>query len=161
MNDLLGLDAHDLAWHQMAIRAVIIFFLSMAFIRVAGMRSFGSRSAFDVVLNITIGAILGRCITGHYPFFPCLAAAGVLALCHRLTAFLAFRFQSMRVLMEGSPKALFENGKFDKHLLKKYSINENDVNRALHEENVDELKAVKKIWYETDGKISIVKVDQP
>jgi uncharacterized membrane protein YcaP (DUF421 family) len=160
MSDILGLESHDLAWHQMAVRAALIFFLAMAFIRIAGMRSFGNRSAFDVVLNITIGAILSRCITGHYPFFPCLAAAAILALCHRLTAFVASKSEKVRILMEGSPQLLYRNGKLDNDLLKKYSISNDDITRALHEENIDDLKKVKTVWYETDGKISIVKADQ-
>jgi uncharacterized membrane protein YcaP (DUF421 family) len=157
MEDLLGLDAEDLEWYQMSLRAVVVFFIALIFIRIAGMRSFGNRSAFDVVLNITIGAILARAIAGHYPFFTCLLSAGVLALCHRATAFLTWKFEKFRKLIEGDGVRLFHAEKKDHAQLKRHSINAEDIKRTLREENIDDLTKVKEIWYETDGKISIVK----
>jgi uncharacterized membrane protein YcaP (DUF421 family) len=157
MEDLLGLEVKDLEWYQMALRAMLVFFVALIFIRLAGMRSFGNRSAFDVVLNITIGAILGRAIAGHYPFFTCLLAAAVLALCHRLTAFLTTGSAGLRKLIEGESIRLFHGEKSDHKKLKQHSISAEDINRTLREENIDDLKKVKEIWYETDGKISIVK----
>jgi uncharacterized membrane protein YcaP (DUF421 family) len=157
LEDLLGLTAEELEWYQMALRALLVFFVSLIFIRVAGMRSFGNRSAFDVVLNITIGAVLARAIAGHYPFFTCLLTAAVLALCHRGTALLTSRYELFRKLIEGDPIRLFHGGKKDQSMMKRHSISIEDVNRTLREENLDDLTKVKEIWFETDGKISIVK----
>jgi uncharacterized membrane protein YcaP (DUF421 family) len=157
MEDLLGLSADELEWYQMALRALLVFFISLIFIRIAGMRSFGNRSAFDIVLNITIGAVLARAIAGHYPFFACLLTAAVLALCHRVTAFLTSRFEGFRKLIEGDPIRLFHNNRKDQTMIKRHSISDEDLARALREENLDDLKKVKEIWYETDGKLSIIK----
>jgi uncharacterized membrane protein YcaP (DUF421 family) len=157
MEDLLGLNAEDLEWYQMAVRGVIVFFSALVFIRIAGMRSFGSNSAFDVVLNITIGAILSRCITGHYPFFSCLLTAAILAICHRITAFATSRFEGVRQLIEGMPINLLEDGQLNDRLLRKFCISKEDVDRALREKSMDNLGSVKSVWYDTDGKISIVK----
>jgi uncharacterized membrane protein YcaP (DUF421 family) len=157
MESILGLHAHELEWYQMAARAIFVFFVALIFIRVAGMRSFGNRSAFDVVLSITIGAILSRCITGHYPFFACLSAAAVLALCHRFTAFAATASENFRKLAEGDPVELFRDGTMKEKRVRKHSLNRNDVERAMHEENLEDLDKIKAIILETDGKISIIK----
>jgi uncharacterized membrane protein YcaP (DUF421 family) len=157
MESILGLHAHELEWYQMAARAVFVFFVALIFIRIAGMRSFGNRSAFDVVLSITIGAILSRCITGHYPFFACLSAAGVLALCHRLTAIAATASESLRKFAEGDPVELFRDGTMKENRIRKHSLNRNDLERAIHEENLEDLDKIKAIILETDGKISIIK----
>jgi len=157
--DLLGLDAKDLEWYQMFTRAFIVFVTAIAFIRIAGMRSFGTQSAFDVVLSITLGAILSRCITGHYPFFPTLATALFVALLHRIFAWLSFSSKIINKLTEGEPIILYRAGKKNEKNLARHSIPEKDLMQALHEENIDSYENVKAIWFETDGKISIVKKD--
>jgi uncharacterized membrane protein YcaP (DUF421 family) len=157
MEDLLGLNEHDLLWYQMMLRAVIVFFVALIFIRVSGMRSFGSSSAFDVVVSITLGGLLGRCITGHYPFFPTLAASFTIIVCHQVVAYLSFHFKWMQKGTEGEPVCLFEKGKRQVKNMRRYAVNETDLERALHESSLDDFSEVKSIWYEVDGKISIVK----
>jgi len=160
MVDLLGLNVHDLAWYQMAVRAAVVFVLAMAFIRVAGVRSFGNRASFDVVLSITIGAILSRCITGHYPFFPCLIAAATLALLHRLTAFANHRWAPLRKLIEGQHVTLFEKNQLYKDRQARHCISDEDIQRAMHEENIDDLGKIKSLIYETDGRLAVVKKEE-
>src|ERR1044071_2784174 len=108
--DLLGLKQEDLEWYQMTVRAIIVFIVALIFIRIAGMRSFGFRSPFDVVLSITIGAVLGRCISGQYPFFSCLAAAITLAFLHRFIAWLSYKSRTIHKLAEGDPVLLYKDG---------------------------------------------------
>src|SRR4051812_2647285 len=115
--DLLGLSQKDLAWYQMFTRALIAFVTAILFIRVAGMRSFGTQSAFDVVLSITLGAVLSRSITGHYPFFPTLATALFLALLHRIVAWTSYQSKILNKITEGDAVQLFKDGeKIQKNL---------------------------------------------
>jgi uncharacterized membrane protein YcaP (DUF421 family) len=155
--DLLGLDAKDLEWYQMFIRTLIVFVVAIAFIRVAGMRTFGTKTAFDVVVSITLGAILSRCITGHYPFFPTLSAALFLAAFHRLFAWLCYKSKFFCKLIEGDQLLLFKNGRHVNSNLARQCITEKDLIKALHEENLAGYDDVDTIWLEPDGKISIVK----
>jgi uncharacterized membrane protein YcaP (DUF421 family) len=158
--DLLGLNAKDLEWYQMFIRAFIVFIVAIAFIRIAGMRSFGTKSAFDVVLSITLGAILSRCITGHYPFFASLATAMFIALLHRLFAWFSFKSKLINKLLEGDPVQLFNDGKKIEKNLALHSIQEKELKQAVREENMDNFEKVKTIWFEPDGKISVVKKEE-
>lgn len=158
--DLLGLEEKDLQWYQMFVRTVIVFITAIAFIRVAGMRTFGTKTAFDVVVSITLGALLSRCITGHYPFFPTLATAMFLAAFHRFCAWLAYRSKTMRNLMEGHAVLLFRDGTKKHRELAKHCISEKDLIKALHEECLDGLDKVKELWLEPDGKISVIKKEQ-
>ena len=54
------------------------------------MRTFGTTSAFDVVVYFLLGAIMGKCIMGHYPFLSGILAVaflvGLLRLVTRLSA---------------------------------------------------------------------------
>ena len=158
--DLLGLDAKDLEWYQMAVRTVIVFFFALALVRVSGMRTFGTKSAFDVVVSITVGGVLGRCIMGHYPFFPSLTTVVVLSLLHRLVAFLSYKSEFICKLTEGSPITLFEKNQRIEKNLSRYSITDNDIDQAVRKENMDNTDKVKAIIFEPDGTISIVKKEE-
>ena len=155
--DLLGLDAKDLEWYQMMVRTVIVFILAMGFIRLSGMRTFGTSSAFDVVVSITLGGILGRCIMGHYPFFASLVAAASLVALHKLISFLSSRSKVICRLTEGDSILLFRNGEKQISKLKQYDITDKELLAAIHEESTDSFEKVKSIWLEPDGKISVIK----
>jgi uncharacterized membrane protein YcaP (DUF421 family) len=155
IDDLLGLTREELEWNHMVLRAVVVFILAIILIRVTGMRTFGTQSAFDIVLSITISGVLSRCITGHYPFFPTLLAATTLAVCHRLVAALS-RYGPVNKVIQGVPVCLYSGGKLHGKMFKWYSISENDLHRVLREHGLENMDKVDKIWYEVDGKISVI-----
>jgi uncharacterized membrane protein YcaP (DUF421 family) len=155
--DLLGLDEKDLQWYQMFIRTIIVFISAIVFIRIAGMRTFGTKTAFDVVVSITLGALLSRCISGHYPFFATLSSALFLALFHRICSWAIYKSNFLSKIMEGQSILLYKNGEKKKHLMAKNCISDKDITKALHEDCLSDLEKVKEIWLEPDGKLSVVK----
>jgi uncharacterized membrane protein YcaP (DUF421 family) len=157
LNNILGLNATELEWHQMVLRAIVVYFVALTYIRVAGMRSISNSSAFDVVITITMGGVLSRAISGHYPFFPTLITAFAMAVCHRIIALISFKFDFARKLVEGKPVLLFNEGLFLEKNLSLHSIHRADLDRTLREQGIDDYTKVKSIWYEVDGKISVVK----
>jgi len=156
IDEMLGLSLKELEWNHMVWRAVVVFVTALLLIRLTGMRTFGSQSAFDAVLSITIGAVLSRCMTANNPFFPTIVAAATLAVCHRLVAALS-RFDSVNTILQGKPVQLYGNGQFHSKMFKRYSISEKDLHRALRENGQVSLDRVDQIWYEVDGKISVIK----
>ncbi len=79
-------EGKDLNTLQMACRAFVVFFITLAFIRFTGMRTFGVKSAFDHCIIIMLGAVLSRSITGASAFLPTITAAFVLVLVHKILA---------------------------------------------------------------------------
>ena len=155
--DLLGIDQKDLEWYQMMTRTVIVFIMAMLFIRLSGMRTFGTSSAFDVVVSITLGGMLGRCIMGHYPFVASLSAAAFLMVLHRLVSFVSARNKFIRRITEGEGVLLFKNGQALQRQLRKYDITDKELQAAVHKESIDSFAEVKSIWLEPDGTISVIK----
>lgn len=155
--DLIGVTAKDPEVYQVLIRTVIVFFIALVFIRISGMRTFGTRSAFDVVVSITLGAVLSRGIMGHYPFQNCMAAGALIVILHRLVGYISARSKRVRKLTEGTPEVLFDNNELKQENLKKYSITQSDIQRALHEQNLSGFSKVSMMILETDGSITVIK----
>src|SRR5207253_7573881 len=105
-------EGRDLSVHQMCARAVVIFFISWVFLRIAGRRSFGLRTPLDNVITISLGAILSRAVVGVSPFVPVVAACLVIVLIHRFVSWVKVRSRKMEFILEGDKIVLFENGKF-------------------------------------------------
>src|SRR5918998_5040155 len=87
----LELEGKDLTAMHMALRAVVVFVLSIGMLKVGDKRFMGKSTAFDVFLGIVFGSTVSRAITGNAPFFQTLAAGLVLVLLHWLLAAAAFR----------------------------------------------------------------------
>ena len=158
--DLLGLEMEELTWYQMGIRAIIVFVIALIYIRLSGMRTFGTQSAFDVVVSITLGGILSRCITGKFPFFPCLFAAAVLVVLHQFTAYLTYKNKHISQLTLGDPVLLYAKGKRLEKNLQRYRIADRELEEALHKASLQNFDKVELIWLEPSGEICIIKKGQ-
>src|SRR6266508_2874605 len=74
--------AEDLTIPQIALRAILVFLVWLAIVRMADRRLLGKYSAFDVVLAVMLGSVLSRAINGSAPLWGTLAAATVLVAMH-------------------------------------------------------------------------------
>ena len=86
MDTLLFLfgEGKDLNPLQTAMRAVVVFAIGLALVRLSGRRSFGQRAPFDFVVAVLLGATLSRAIVGASPFVATISASLALVAVHRL-----------------------------------------------------------------------------
>ncbi|HUS02336.1 MAG TPA: YetF domain-containing protein [Chitinophagaceae bacterium] len=157
INKLFG-EGNDLNALQMADRAFVMFFITLFLIRIAGMRAFGQKSAFDMIIVIMLGAILSRSVTGASAFWPTIAAGAVLAVVHRILGLLSMYNQTIGWIVKGNKIILYKNDKMIKGNMMKCSISYKDlqeeVRLILNEMTMDN---VEEIYMERSGKISVIK----
>src|SRR5688500_3734645 len=125
------------------------------------MRAFGTMSAFSIVISLTLGSVLSRGITGHYPLISCIAASFTLALLHRLLARLSYKSSRFGKLVKGEAIPLYTDGSRNKKQLSAYDITDNDLAQVMRQSCIDDFKHVREMWLERDGTISILKKDAP
>lgn len=158
--DLHGLfgRSEDLTTLQMAIRSFIMFFIALALIRIAGMRIFGKKTAFDNILVIMLGAILARGVVGASAFFPAVAAASVMVIIHRILGWLAMRHAWVGMIVKGYRRSLYKDEKFNFRNMEITSISKDDVMEGvrlgIHSNKLDD---VTEIYMEKNGQLSVVK----
>src|SRR5438128_1388621 len=95
---------------NMTARSFVMFFIALVLIRISGMRSFGSKSAFDNIIVIMLGAILSRAVVGASPFISTVAAGITICVVHRLLAMLSTRFHTISNLLKGKDIILYKDG---------------------------------------------------
>lgn len=152
----IGSDADTILWWQVMIRAAIVFFLSLIMVRFGGKRIFGKHTAFDIVLGIVLGSILGRTITGNAPFLTSIVAAFTLVFLHWLIAFTSMKWDFFGVLVKGHFQILIKDGEIQWDNMKKNNISERDLHEAIRMEgNGAKVDDIETAYYERSGDISI------
>jgi len=156
---LLGLNLRgdDLNAGHMAVRAVVVFVLTITMIRIGDKRFMGKSTAMDVMLGIVFGSVVSRAITGNSPFIPTLVAGLVLVLLHFTTAAIAFRSDRFGRLVKGTDRLLVRDGEIDWDQMRKGHVTEADLREALRNNgNEPDIKKIKAAHLERDGDISII-----
>jgi uncharacterized membrane protein YcaP (DUF421 family) len=153
-------EGHDLNCLQMSSRAVVIFFITLILIRIAGIRTFGKKSAFDNVIIILLGSILSRAVVGASPFIPTAVACLAFVLVHWLLAWLSLYSDTLGRWVKGEKSSLYANGMENKENMRRARISEKDLVEGVRLKiNKDSFREVKEIFIERNGEISVVKQD--
>ena len=157
ITDIFG-SGEDLSPTQMAIRAFVMFFIALMLIRLAGMRIFGIKTAFDNILVIMLGAILSRGIVGASPFFSTVAAAAAMILVHKFLAWLAMKHEWVGKIVKGYRHSLYHDGEMREDNLRRTAVSKDDLMEGVRLEiNKNSLDEVEQIFIEKTGEISVVK----
>ncbi|HEX8748605.1 MAG TPA: YetF domain-containing protein [Pyrinomonadaceae bacterium] len=156
----LELESKDINALQMSLRAVIVFIVSIAMLRIGNKRFMGKSTALDVMLGIVFGSMVSRAITGNAPFFPTLAASLVLVLLHWILAALALRSHGFGYLVKGRDRLLVRDGEAQQEEMRKSHITEEDLKEALRAQGkAPEIKEIKAAHLERNGDISLIMKD--
>jgi uncharacterized membrane protein YcaP (DUF421 family) len=156
---ILGLrnDAPDLTAAQMAIRAVIVYGIALALVRLGSRRLLSKASAFDFIVAIMLGSVMSRAITGSGPFFPTLLAAAVLLAVHWLFAFLAYHTTWFGSIVKGDRVLLIKDGQVQKEGMRRAFITEDDLEQALRlQTKQTDPSKVERAYLERNGQVSVV-----
>lgn len=141
---------------QLCVRAVLIFFLGVLYVRIAGRRTFSHASPLDIVVALIAGSNLSRVMTGKADFWPTIAATLVLVLLHRLFARLTIRSGPLAKLMKAEPVVLVRDGAEDRNAMRRHGVGEMDLLEALRLQQAESPADVRLATLENSGKISVV-----
>ena len=157
----LELESKELNIWQMSLRAIVVFIVAIAILRLGDKRFMGKNTTLDVLLGIILGSVISRAITGNAPFFPTLAASLILVLLHWTLSALAFHSHRFGTLVKGHERILVWDGEIQWHEMKKAHISEHDLQETLRTRGkTTNVREVKSAYLERSGDISVILRDQ-
>jgi len=143
---------------QMSCRAFVIFFLTLIFLRIAGVRTFGKKSAFDNVIIILLGSVLSRAVVGASPFIATCVACLVFVVIHWLLGKLSYYSDLIGHLIKGERLILYKDGNENKKNMRLANISKKDLEESLRLTlNEADWQKVQEMILERTGEISIIK----
>jgi uncharacterized membrane protein YcaP (DUF421 family) len=156
LRTLIGPDDGGANIWQLCVRAVILFAVGIAYIRLSGRRTFSQASPMDIIVAIIVGSNLSRAMTGKAPFWAGLGATLLLVLLHRLFARLTLRPGWLSHVLKAQAVPLIRDGKEDRAAMHRHGISEADLLEGLRMEQVETVEEVRLASLENSGKISVI-----
>jgi uncharacterized membrane protein YcaP (DUF421 family) len=157
---LLGLSAsgaQELTTGQVALRAVLVYFVLILFVRMGKKRFLGQATVFDAILIIMIGSLSSRAVSGTAPFVATLAGTFAFIAVHWLISYASVRSPTLSFLVKGHDTLVIKNGRVDREALRDAHMSTDDLAEDLRQQGVGHQQEVKEARLERSGKLSVVK----
>lgn len=153
--DLLFGSGTELDSLQMADRAIAVFLLTFAMLRLSGRRSFGQHRAFDACTTVLLGSVLSRAVVGASPFWPTMAAGVAIVVLHRLIASASARWPRFEQFIAGDKRELIRDGARDQRSMLDGLLSDRDLDEAVRGKTGDEATPLDRAVLERDGSITV------
>jgi len=138
----------------------VVYVALLVALRLFGKREVGQFTLYDLVFVLLVANALQPAMTGQdYSLTGGLVLIVALVAANFLVGRLG-RVPAFRRVLESAPSILIKDGKLVPAALEREGMTEDEVETAIREHGVAELKEVKLGVLEPDGSISIVPTDQ-
>lgn len=142
--------------------AALYLVLLILFRVVAGRRTLGEMTVFDLVLLLIVGDVTQEFLVGDDASLTgVLLVVGTFVLIDVGLALAKVRLKIVDIWLEGVPTILCERGELDRAAMKKARIRESDILAAARErQGIARLDQIGRATLETSGKISIIPIER-
>ncbi len=145
---------------ELVVRAAVIYFVFFGALRLFGKREIGQFTLFDLALVLLAANALQPAITGPDASIPGgLIVILTIFVLNRGVAELRVRNSFVRRLLEFGPTVVGRDGAWLLPVLVRQGLDLVDVEAALREHGLDDVREMKLATLEADGSISIVALD--
>jgi uncharacterized membrane protein YcaP (DUF421 family) len=142
---------------DLVIRSVVIFFFIFLITRVAGRRELSSLQPFDLILLVVLGDLVQQGITqSDESVTGTLTVISTIALLSVLVSWVSFRFPRARLVTEGQPVVLVQDGRPIERNLRRERITVKDIEEEARAAQVSSLSELEWAILEDDGHISCI-----
>ena len=154
---MTGLFELAMPWWEFVLRAVVVYFLLLAMLRLSGKRTVGQFTPFDLLVVVLLGTAVQNSLIGEdYSLLGGLILAATLIACNWLVGFASARSQRVDDLVEGCPVLLARDGQLFDAVLRRQNINARDVDEALRDNGLSDVSRAALVTLEVDGTITVV-----
>jgi len=143
---------------SVVLRAFIVYFLIFIILRMAGKRTLGEMTAFDLVLLLIISeAVQNALLDSDHSITGSMLVIITLVFTDIMVSLGTNKYRSLDNIINGIPLIVLENGKPLLDRMKKSRLQEDDILEAARKtQGLESLNQIKFAVLEKDGSISII-----
>jgi uncharacterized membrane protein YcaP (DUF421 family) len=145
---------------ELVLRGSLMYWFIYLLFRFVLRRDVGSIGIADILLLVLIADASQNALAGGYTSVAegCLLVATIAAWNYALD-WAAYRFESVRRLVEAPPLLLIRHGRVLRAHLRQEMLTLDDLYAKLREQGVEDVRQVKAAFMESDGMISVIRAD--
>lgn len=137
-------------------RTFILLICVIAAVRLMGKRQIGQLQPSELVITILLSQVAATPMQDNdLPMLNTVVALLVLAGAEIILSVIGLKSPGLRVLLEGSPVIVINDGKLDQKQLKRLRYTVNDITEALRQQGIFDLSQVQYAVAETNGALSV------
>jgi uncharacterized membrane protein YcaP (DUF421 family) len=142
---------------DLVIRAAVIFFFVFLVTRIVGRRELSSLEPFDVIMLIVLGDLVQQGITqSDQSVTGALIVISTIALLSVAVSWVSFRSRRLRLVTDGEPLVLVEDGEVIERNLRRERLTREDVEEEARQQEIASLSGVRWAILENGGQISFI-----
>lgn len=142
---------------DLVIRATVVFFFIFLITRIAGRRELSTLQPFDVILLVVLGDLVQQGITqSDESVTGTLIVISTVTLLSVAVSWVSFRSPKARLITEGEPIVLIQDGQIIERNLRRERLTRGDVEEEARRQQTTSLSDVRWAILERDGSISFI-----
>ena len=152
-----GLLQMSMPWWEFVLRAVVVYVVLLAMIRLSGKRTMGQFTSFDMLLIVLLGNAVQNALLGaDTSMAGGLLLAATLMTLNWMVGFVTARSKRVERLLEGEPVVLARNGHVYRDVLRRELVSRDDFAKAMREAGCSDVSHVHLALLETNGHITMM-----
>ena len=142
---------------DLVIRATVVFFFIFFITRVAGRRELSALEPFDLILLVVLGDLVQQGITqSDESVTGTLIVISTVTLLSIGVSWVSFRSHKVRLVTEGEPIVLVQDGQVIERNLRRERLTRGDIEEEARRQQIPSLEEVRWAILEKEGTISVI-----
>jgi uncharacterized membrane protein YcaP (DUF421 family) len=142
---------------DLVVRTTVVFFVILLVTRAVGRRELSSMEPFDFILLVVIGDLVQQGVTqSDNSLVGVVLVIVTMASLTVFTAWLSYRFDRVRPVLEGEPVVLIAEGRVLARNLRRQRLNLEELKAEARQSQIGSLEEVDYAILESNGKISFL-----
>jgi uncharacterized membrane protein YcaP (DUF421 family) len=142
---------------DLVFRAAVVFAFVFLVTRVVGRRQLSQLEPFDLILLVVIGDLVQQGVTqSDESVTGALIVISTIALLSLGVSWVSFRSRKIRLVTEGEPIVLVQNGRVIERNMRRERITREDIEEEARQQQITSLADLRWAILEDDGRISCI-----
>lgn len=143
---------------ELVVRGTVMYWFLFLLFRFIVRRDAGGVGTADILLLVIIADAAQNAMGGEYrSITDGMVLVGTIVFWNYLIDWCCYRFPRLELLLQPRPLLLVKDGRIQQRNLDRQMLTRNELLAKIREEGMEDLKAVKRAYMESDGRISVIK----